>query len=181
MAVALACGLVLHFFGKCVNRALICATAQCVCVDDLPVYCPQDSCTVVNRVRLSGSLAAAEHVRMPLMPDESFQVAGRAGANASIHILSVRGAMTYSTSPAFHEAVRAAVAPDLIIDLSEVPSLDSVAIGALVRVFVSYNKSGRKLALVGLNHRVRNVLQIAGVDPLFDTYATISEAESALN
>ncbi len=115
------------------------------------------------------------------MSAESFQVVGRPGADASVHILSVKGALTNSTSPAFNQAVRATAARGLIIDLSEVPSIDSMAIGALVRVFVSCNKSGRKLALVGANQRVRNVLQITGVDPLFDTYPTIVEAESALS
>ncbi len=118
---------------------------------------------------------------MPLMPGESFQVVGRAGANASVHILSVRGAITPPTSPAFQEAARAAAAPGLIIDLREVPSVDSMAIGALVRVLVSCTKSGRRLALVGLNHRVINVLKITGVDSLFDTYPTVPEAESALS
>lgn len=117
---------------------------------------------------------------MPPVRDESFHVAGRAGANANVHILSVRGSITQSTSSAFHEAIHAAAAPHLIIDLSGVPTMDSMAIGALVRVFVSCNKSGRKLALVGLNHQVKNVLRITGVEPLFETYPTIPEAESAL-
>jgi len=114
------------------------------------------------------------------MPSEPFQVAGRAGANATIHILSVRGAITNATSPAFDEAVRATQAPRLILDLSGVPAIDSMAIGALVRVFVSCNKSGRKLALVGLSHHVRNVLRLTGVEPLFETFPTVPEAESAL-
>ena len=111
----------------------------------------------------------------------AFQIAGRAGANASVHILSVKGAITHATSSALQEAVNAAQARDLIIDLTEVPSVDSMAVGALVRVYVSCTKDGRRLAFVGLNNRVRNVLQIVGVDPLFDTYPTIREAESALN
>jgi anti-sigma B factor antagonist len=115
--------------------------------------------------------------RMP----EDFQIAGRAGSSANVHILSVKGALTSTSAPAFQDAVRAATALRLIVDLTEVPSLDSMAIGALVRAFVSCNKSGRKLVLVGLNHRVKNILQITGVDPLFDTYATIPEAESALS
>jgi len=65
--------------------------------------------------------------------------------------------------------------------LSEVPSLDSMAVGALVRVFVSRQKAGRKLAFVGMNHRVRNVLRITGVDPLFDTYTAVAEAEAGLS
>lgn len=115
------------------------------------------------------------------MSADSFQVAGRAGGSASVHIFSVRGAITYSNSSALHEAVSAAAAPRLILDLSEVPSLDSGAIGALVRAFVTCNKSGRKLALAGLNHRVRNVLQLTGIEPLFEQYATVGEAESALS
>ena len=40
--------------------------------------------------------------------------------------------------------------------------------------------AGRKLVLVGLNYRVRNILQITGVDPLFEIYATIADAQGAL-
>jgi anti-sigma B factor antagonist len=115
------------------------------------------------------------------MAAESFQVAGRAGANASVHVLSVKGPITNATSTEFQDAVRAVAVPVLIVDLSEVPWVDSMAVGALVRAFVFCNKCGRKLALVGLNHRIENVLHIVGVDSLFNTYATIPEAESALN
>lgn len=111
----------------------------------------------------------------------SFQITGHAGTRGSTHVLRVTGALTYSAAPALQEAVRAACdLPTVIIDLSEVPSLDSMAIGALVRAYVFCNKSGRKLLLVGVNHRVRNVLRLTGVDSLFDTYPSVSEAESAL-
>jgi anti-sigma B factor antagonist len=115
------------------------------------------------------------------MSVDSFHVGSRSGSHSSVHILSVKGAITYSDSSALHDAVNSTAAQWLILDLSEVPSLDSGAIGALVRAFVTCNKSGRKLALAGLNHRVRNVLQLTGVDPLFEVYATVSEAESAFS
>lgn len=113
------------------------------------------------------------------MPAQNFQVAGRAGSANSVHILTVTGAITSLTSPSFHEAVKAVTAPSLIIDLTGVPSIDSMALGTLVQAYVSCHKSGRKLALVGLTHRVRNVLQLTGIAPLFETYATIEEAEGA--
>lgn len=56
-----------------------------------------------------------------------------------------------------------------------------MAIGALVRAYVACNKAGRKLALVGLNHRVANVLRLTGVDSLFATYSDVAEAESVLS
>jgi anti-anti-sigma factor len=117
---------------------------------------------------------------MPRMSPEAFQVVSRPGSSGNVQILNVKGAITYSCSAAFQDAVAAVTSPWLIIDLSEVPSVDSVAVGALVRIFVSCQKSGRKLAFVGLNHRVRNVLRITGVDPLFDTYATAAQAEAGL-
>lgn len=111
----------------------------------------------------------------------TFQITGHAGANASAHVLCVTGAITHSTAPALQEAVKSATAsPVLILDLSEVPSVDSMAVGALVRTYVFCNKSGRKLMLVGVNHRVKNVLRLTGVDSLFESYATMSEAEAAI-
>jgi anti-sigma B factor antagonist len=131
--------------------------------------------------RLSRCLHGWSFVRMPAMLPEAFQVARRAGSGAGVDILTVKGPITHSTSSAFQEAVAAALGPRLIVDLTEMPSVDSLAVGALVRAFVSCNKSGRKLAFVGLNHRVRNVLKITGVEPLFDTYASVAEAEAGLS
>jgi anti-sigma B factor antagonist len=117
---------------------------------------------------------------MPRMPTPSFEILGRTGTNPKVHILSVKGAITHATSLALQQAVAGVSQPSLIIDLSEVPSVDSMAVGALVRVYVTCTKAGRKLAFVGLNHRVRNVLQIVGVDPLFETYPTVPQAEAGL-
>ncbi|MGD0402946.1 MAG: STAS domain-containing protein [Candidatus Acidiferrales bacterium] len=114
------------------------------------------------------------------MGTEPFRVIPRAGSREGAHILVLKGSFTSSSSPIFNDAVLSAAAPRLIVDLSEVPMMDSVAIGALVRAFVSCHKSGRKLALVGMNHRVQNVLHITGIAPLFDSYETVEQAEEAL-
>ena len=124
--------------------------------------------------------AEASFARMRRMPTETFQVKERAGADERVQILEVTGSITSSTSDAFQDAVKRVSAPCLILDLTGAPSVDSMAVGALVRAFVTCNRSGRKLALVGLAHRVQNVLQLTGVAPLFDTYATVAEAERAL-
>jgi anti-sigma B factor antagonist len=68
----------------------------------------------------------------------------------------------------------------LILDLTDVPSMDSMAVGTLVRAYVTCNKAGRRLALVGLSRRVHNCLQLTGLEPLFDTYATVADAEQSL-
>jgi len=118
---------------------------------------------------------------MPGMSEDGFQVAGRSGATSGVHVVQVKGPITYATSPAVRDAVVAAGPINVIIDLTDVPSIDSTAIGTLVRAFVTCNKAGRKMALVGLNHRVTHVLQLTGVDSLFDRHATLPEAEAALS
>lgn len=110
---------------------------------------------------------------------EPFRVLPQASSRAGQQILLLKGAFTSTSSSVFTDAVAASEAPRLIVDMSEVPMLDSMAVGALVRAFVSCHKSGRKLALVGLNHRVQNVLHLTGIEPLFETFATVAEAENA--
>jgi anti-anti-sigma factor len=114
------------------------------------------------------------------MSPESFRVVPLPSSREGQQILQLHGAFTSTASAIFVDSVATVTAPRLILDLTEVPMVDSMAVGALVRAFVSCHKSGRKLALVGLNHRVHNVLHLTGIAPLFDTYATISEAEAGL-
>ncbi len=114
------------------------------------------------------------------MQPAALRVEARPGAREGQHVLRVAGPVTISTLPLFREAVRAVAVPSMIIDLTEVPYIDSGAVGALVQAYVSCQKAGRRLALVGLSHRVRAVLQITGVHVLFNTFPTLGEAEEAL-
>jgi len=116
--------------------------------------------------------------RMRGMSGESFQL--KSGNAEGVEVLHVNGAITFSQSAAFQEAVARATASHLILDFTNVPSLDSMAVGALVRAYVTCNKAARKLALVGLSRRVQNVLQLTGIEPLFETYGTVADAEQSL-
>ena len=111
---------------------------------------------------------------------EPFRVVQQPSTKEGQTILTLKGAMTSGSAAAFVEAIAAVASPRLILDMTEVPFVDSMAVGSLVRAFVSCHKAGRKLVLVGLNYRVKNILQITGVDPLFEIYATIADAQGAL-
>jgi anti-sigma B factor antagonist len=117
---------------------------------------------------------------MRRMPEQVFSVSRRSGANDGIQILAPKGPISFASAPEFRQAVEATDAKRLIIDFTEVPSIDSVAVGVLVRAFVTCHRSNRRLALVGLTHRVRNVLQLTGIDPLFEIFPTVSDAERAM-
>src|ERR1700677_167036 len=109
--------------------------------------------------------------------DEAFRVVQAPRSNGDQTILTLKGPMTSASAAAFVEAIAAVASPRLILDMTDVPFVDSMAVGA----FVACHKNGRKLALVGLGHRVQNVMHLTGIGPLFDVYGTVAEAEAALS
>jgi len=117
---------------------------------------------------------------MRRMSSQGLQVSSKSGGPQGIHVLTLQGTLTVVSAPSLQEAVAASSGRALVIDMTGVSHIDSMAVGGLVRAYVSCQKAGRKLALAGLNRRVLNVLNITGVEPLFDTYASAAEAESAL-
>lgn len=78
----------------------------------------------------------------------------------------------------FQARVRANTAKTLIIDLTGVPYVDSARIGALVGAYVTHQKEGKSLSLVGVNDRVLNALKITRVEQFFRLFRTVEEAEN---
>jgi anti-sigma B factor antagonist len=95
-------------------------------------------------------------------------------------ILLLKGPITIETTPMFERAVRNERAETVILDLSDVPYIDSVGLGSLVSAYVSHQKMGRCLVLTGVKPRVGKILEITKVRDLFVTFATTWEAVEAL-
>lgn len=115
-----------------------------------------------------------------MMEFNQMTVEERVDSRAGLHVLKVSGPIKYGSLEPLQAAIQAASAHALILDLAAVPYMDSSAVGVLVQAYVSCRKSQRKLALVGMSDRVRNVLHLASVDILFTTFDTMPEAEEAL-
>jgi anti-sigma B factor antagonist len=95
-------------------------------------------------------------------------------------ILLLRGPITIETTPHFERAIRNECAVTMILDLSDVPYIDSVGLGSLVAAYVSHQKNGRCLVLTGVKPRVEKILEITKVKDLFVIFATTWEAVEAL-
>src|SRR5882757_11472826 len=91
-------------------------------------------------------------------------------------ILLLRGPLTMETASKFQRAVHHESAETMILDLSDVPYIDSVGLGSLVAAYVSHQKTGRCLVLTGLTPRVMKVLKITNVHTFFMTFPTTWEA-----
>lgn len=94
-------------------------------------------------------------------------------------ILSVRGEIDLQTSPELRtellNLLLRAAPTHLVMNLGEVPYMDSSALAVLVEALQRIRRSGGKLVLVQLQPRVKSLLEIARLDTLF----TICDTEAA--
>lgn len=91
-------------------------------------------------------------------------------------IIELRGEVDLHHSPALHAAlvhVAKARPKRLIVNLSEVPYMDSSGIGTFVEVFRRVSAYKGKMIFFGLTSRVRSVFEITRLDRFF----TICETE----
>src|SRR5208283_309429 len=66
----------------------------------------------------------------------------------------------------------------LILDVADMPYIDSAGIGCLVGAHVSRQSSGRKLVIVGASDRLLTSLKVTKVDNLFTFAPTVEQARS---
>jgi anti-sigma B factor antagonist len=112
------------------------------------------------------------------MPQEPLQIEDVSGTPAGERVLRLSGPILLSNFFEFQALVRGSSAPTLILDLTQVPYIDSAGIGVLVGAYVTHQKDGRRLALVGVTTRVRNTMQVTRVEQFFQFYDTVAAAEA---
>jgi len=94
-------------------------------------------------------------------------------------VVALAGAVDLHNTPAVHKVLVSACEEKprrLVIDLTSVSYMDSSGIGTLVEVFRRVNAYKGKLAICGLNERVRSVFEITKLDKFFHIFATEREA-----
>ncbi|HEX3354494.1 MAG TPA: STAS domain-containing protein [Terriglobales bacterium] len=111
------------------------------------------------------------------MPQEPLVIEDIAGPKEGQRILRLTGPLVLSTLFDFQSRVRADTSRSLILDFTNVPYVDSAGIGALVGAYVTHEKDGRKLYLVGVSQRVQDALQVTQVRQLFNFVDSLSAAE----
>jgi len=114
------------------------------------------------------------------VPNDQLILESRGGAGPNQRVLILKGVLTISTLFAFQDFAHADKSESLIVDLSGVPYIDSAGLGSLIGAYVTREREARKLALAGVNDRVKLVMTASGVDQLFPIYPTSAEAEKTL-
>src|ERR1700733_15199857 len=105
----------------------------------------------------------------------------RLSAQEGPRVISLRGPLTLENVPLFQNAIRREESfPLVIVDLTDVPYIDSSGLGSLVSAYVTRHKATRRIALSGVNERVLKLFETTKVEPLFLIFPTLDEAITPL-
>lgn len=114
------------------------------------------------------------------MLSEPFEIEHLEGAVAGQGVLRFKGPLTMENIFPFQNAVRREDSGTVILDLTDVPYVDSAGLGSLVSACVSRQKAGQQLVLSGVNDRVLRLFEITKIEPLFLIFPTTWDAIEAL-
>ena len=113
------------------------------------------------------------------MPQEPLVIEDLAGPKEGQRILRLTGPLVLTTLFDFQSKVRADSSRTLMLDFTHVPYVDSARIGALVGAYVTHEKEGRRLYLIGVSQRVQDALQVTRVRQFFNFVDSVAAVEQA--
>lgn len=99
-------------------------------------------------------------------------------AGGASTIFRLHGPLLLGNFFSFQSMVRSDLSKLLIVDVADVPYIDSAGIGCLVGAHVSRENAGRKLVVVGASERLVNSLKATRVDQLFEFASSVDEAKA---
>ena len=103
------------------------------------------------------------------------------GARDGVVIMTLDGPLTLRNMFQFPKDISVDPPAVLIFDLSKVEYMDSAGIGVLINYYVSAQRSGRRMTLVGANHRLDALLEMTKVKELLKNHPTVEAAEASFS
>jgi anti-sigma B factor antagonist len=98
----------------------------------------------------------------------------------TVTVVELKGRFTVNDQPGLlKDAVADAVergARRVLLDLSGVRYIDSTRLGELIAAHVTVTRQGGRLKLAGAPDRIVELLALAGLDGIFERFATTDEA-----
>jgi anti-sigma B factor antagonist len=114
---------------------------------------------------------------------EDFTVSS-AYLGANTHVVTVTGELDVYTAPDLRKALGDASqdgAMDVVVDLLNVPFVDSVGLGVLVESSKSLKVKGGVLRIVCDDRRIARILEITGLDRVLVLHPTLRDALESLD
>jgi anti-sigma B factor antagonist len=113
------------------------------------------------------------------MEMDALEIQQTEGSTGAV-ILTLRGSLTMKSLAEFQNLVRKDRRNSVIVDLGDVPYMDSAGLGAILGAFTLCERGHRKFALARVVERVRTLFEVAGVGALLPQYESVEAAERQL-
>ena len=110
---------------------------------------------------------------------EQMRVSVVQGGSPGTSIVKLAGPLTLATLADLDDALRQIGDADTIIDLFDVPYVDSAGLGTMIAHFSHTQRNGRGFALTGVSRRIRLLLELTHVDTILPVYPLNEDAERA--
>lgn len=120
-----------------------------------------------------------ENPILSAMQDRELAFSSSDGAKDGVLIVTLDGPLLLGNLFDFQSALRELKPRCLILDLSNVPYMDSAGLGVLMNAYVSAQSNHRELFVVGVSERIRALLEMTKVDQILQTYPSLEAAEAA--
>jgi anti-sigma B factor antagonist len=114
-----------------------------------------------------------------MLTDGPLTIERKEGKNPTTKIFILVGPLTLRNLFEFQSELRSAIPPPLtVIDLTNVPYMDSAGMGLVMNHYVRCQTRGSKLIVVGANNRVLDLFKVTKVDSVLPMVRTMEEAEA---
>jgi anti-sigma B factor antagonist len=108
---------------------------------------------------------------------EQMEVVRDLGSTGTTTILRLKGPLTLSTLFLLQDTLREIPNVDTVIDVSEVPYIDSAGLGTILSRWSHTQRNGHKFALTGVSPRIEVLLEITKVNTVLPMFKTAEEAD----
>jgi anti-sigma B factor antagonist len=112
------------------------------------------------------------------MRDEPLVYSTTPSIKEGILIMKLSGPLTLANMFTFQNDLKSTDAKVIILDLSEVPYMDSAGMGVILNYHVSSARKNQKMILAATNQRVHSLLELTKVDKILTMAPTVEAAES---
>jgi len=114
-----------------------------------------------------------------MLNDGPLTIARADGKKPGTHIIRLSGPLTLRNLFELQGELRSsALPPFTVLDLTEVPYMDSAGMGLVMNHYVRCQTNGAKLVVTGANNRVMDLFKVTKVDTVLPLASTIEAAEA---
>jgi anti-anti-sigma factor len=115
----------------------------------------------------------------PAMSSKEFTFELLPDAAPNEHVYRLSGPLLLNNMFGFQSVMRSESAAT-ILDMTDVPYIDSAGLGVLTNSFVAHQKHGRRLLFVSVNERVHELFKLTCLDKLFEVFPNVESARENL-